>query len=522
MYGWLECAIAPPTLPSDNSVTLSFRYLTNRAPRLYHGRVQLGAGANFAGHTIERKLGAGGMGVVYLARHPRLNRLVALKVLTESKAGDASVRIRFEREIEVITALDHPNIVPVYDRGAAGDTLWVSMKYIAGGDVSSLLDRESALEPARAVRLLADAAAGLQHAHARGIVHRDVKPANLLLESDGDRERALVADFGIARTTDATITASGFLASFAYTAPERFSGDIADHRSDIYSLGCTLFQMLTGRTPFPGRDQAAIMAAHLTAPPPRPSALRPGLPAGLDAVIARSLAKRPQDRYPDCAAMAADALRALTTTQPRAVVRPPVPPPPRLTGAQSPPSAPLRERPHPLRRWGIAAVAAGIVGAVSLTTVLLVRESGNHTTTALSATPTTSTATDTRPSTTLAPSTAATTTTTALPAQVVTTPTVIAKCQGTPEIRPTTISALHCGTNADIWIDGLNWTKWDQDSAVGTGTVHLNSCQPSCSAGNYNLEPVTVTLDKLDPFGNSYMRITLSGAHSETDDLPTG
>ncbi|MFI1917902.1 serine/threonine-protein kinase [Nocardia sp. NPDC020380] len=484
--------------------------------------MQLGAGANFAGHTIERKLGAGGMGVVYLARHPRLNRSVALKVLTESKAGDAGVRSRFEREIELITALDHPNIVPVYDRGAEGDTLWVSMKYIAGGDVSSLLDREGPLDPTRAVRLLTDAAAGLQHAHAHGIVHRDVKPANLLLESDGAHERALVADFGIARTSDATITASGFLASFAYTAPERFSGDIADHRSDIYSLGCTLFQMLTGRTPFPARDQAAIMAAHLTAPPPRPSTLRPTLPAGLDAVIAKSLAKRPQDRYPNCAAMAEDALRALTTTQPGAFVRPPVPMPPRPTWAQLPPAPPRQERPHPLRRWGIAAAAAGLAGVVSLTTFLLVRESGNHATTALSATPATSSAPDTRPSSTPPPSTSATTTTTALPAQVVTTPTVVAKCEGTPEIRPVTISALHCGTNADIWIDGLSWTKWDQDSAVGTGTVHLNSCQPSCSAGNYKLDPVTVTLDKVDPFGNTYMRITLSGADSETDNLPTG
>ncbi|WP_067567210.1 serine/threonine-protein kinase [Nocardia acidivorans] len=274
----------------------------------------LRAGEVFSGFAIERLLGSGGMGAVYLARHPRLRRAVALKVLADTFTLDPKARNAFEREATLAAGLDHPNIVAVYDRSAVDDAaLWLAMRYIDGGDAAGLLDRSpSGLEPVRAVRLVADAAHALDYAHGRGVLHRDVKPANLLIENDARAgERAVLTDFGIARTLDDTVTLSGIAATFAYAAPERFGETAADHRADIYSLGCTLFQLLTGQPPFVRRDQAAVIGAHLAAPPPSPRALRADLPAELDAVIATALAKSPGDRYPTCTALAEAAARAL-------------------------------------------------------------------------------------------------------------------------------------------------------------------------------------------------------------------
>ncbi|MEV0251214.1 protein kinase [Nocardia sp. NPDC050712] len=276
--------------------------------------MSLQPGDRFAGFTIERKLGAGGMGTVYLAVHPRLRRKVALKVLANAFVADPKTRAAFDREARVAAGLDHPNIVAVYDRSAADDPdLWLTMRYIDGGDASVLLDTHPAgLDPARAVRLLTGAAHALDYAHAQGVLHRDVKPANLLIEhSPGQGERAVLTDFGIARTLDDTVTLSGIAATFAYAAPERFTDAAADHRADIYSLGCTLFQLLTGKTPFPRKDQAAVIGAHLSAPPPAPREQRPELPAELDAVIATALAKSPQDRFATCTELAEAAARAL-------------------------------------------------------------------------------------------------------------------------------------------------------------------------------------------------------------------
>ncbi|MEV6767503.1 protein kinase [Nocardia sp. NPDC051030] len=279
-------------------------------------------GAVFAGFAIERLLGAGGMGSVYLAGHPRLQRRVALKVLAETFTVDPKTRAAFDREATLAATLEHPNIVPVYDRSAADDvSLWLAMRYIDGGDAAVLLnDHPSGLAPQRAVRLVADAAHALDYAHAQGVLHRDVKPANLLIENNRRTgEHAVLTDFGIARTLDDTVTLSGIAATFAYAAPERFSDVPADHRADIYSLGCTLFQLLTGQPPFARKDQAAVIGAHLTAPPPSPRALRPDLPAELDEVIATALAKSPQDRYPSCTALAEAAARTLP---PAVIIRP--------------------------------------------------------------------------------------------------------------------------------------------------------------------------------------------------------
>ncbi|MGV9410304.1 protein kinase domain-containing protein [Nocardia sp. NPDC003693] len=276
--------------------------------------MRLRPGAMFAGYTIERPLGAGGMGVVYLARHPRLQRSVALKVLNDAFAHDAKARARFEREAALITALDHPNIVPIYDRNSPeDDVLWISMKFVEGGDAAAVLAHAGGrVTPERAVRMIGDAGRALDHAHRHGVLHRDVKPANLLVERDsGAFERTMVTDFGIARSVEDSETGSRVSATLAYTAPERFGGGPVDHRADLYSLGCTLFKLLTGEPPFPRSDDAAVIAAHLHAPLPRPTATDPGLPAGLDLVLARVLAKDPRDRYPDCESFAAAAREAV-------------------------------------------------------------------------------------------------------------------------------------------------------------------------------------------------------------------
>ncbi|MTJ76504.1 protein kinase, partial [Nocardia seriolae] len=312
----------------------------------------LQAGDVFAGYAIERVLGSGGMGAVYLARHPRMNRHVALKVLNEGFAADPKVRMAFDREAALAVELDHPNIIPVYDRSGPDDpALWLAMRHIDGGDATTLLATAVGGLPAeQAIRLITDAAHALDYAHGRGVLHRDVKPANLLIEQDlRVGERALLTDFGIARTLNDTTTHSGVVATLAYTAPERFTDRLpTDHRADIYSLGCTFYQLLTGEPPFPRNDQAAVIAAHLGHPAPLTSSRRPDLPRGLDAVITTSLAKDPANRYQTCADLAEAAQRALgirvaTSAMRRAAAEPDDPPqhglPPLLTTA--PPRPPV-------------------------------------------------------------------------------------------------------------------------------------------------------------------------------------
>ncbi|MFD4428195.1 protein kinase [Nocardia sp. NPDC058497] len=270
-------------------------------------------GAVFAGYVIERVLGSGGMGTVYAARHPRLPRWDALKVLSDTHSASAEFRARFVREAELAARIDHPNVVAVHDRGIDDGALWIAMQYVAGTDAASML-RRGLPDPRLALHIVTEAAAGLDAAHRAGLLHRDVKPANLMLESrTGEPDRVLVADFGIAKSgTDGTaLTEAGaFLATLAYAAPELIRLDAVDHRADLYSLGCTLYELLTGRKPFPRDVAAAVVNAHLTAPPPRPTELNPHLPPAIDAVIARAMAKNPDDRYSSCGALAAAAAAA--------------------------------------------------------------------------------------------------------------------------------------------------------------------------------------------------------------------
>lgn len=308
--------------------------------------MSISEGAEFAGYLIERRLGSGGMGTVYLARHPRLPRHDALKVLADDHAADAEFRARFLREAELAAVLAHPNLVAVRDRGETDGRLWIATQYVAGSDAAELVRREPAgLDPARAVHIVVEAARGLDEVHRGGLLHRDVKPANILVaEQPGHPDRVLVTDFGIARQAEdaATLASGGGLtATLSYVAPEQLGGDRVDRRADVYSLGCTLFQFLTGAVPFPRQTPAAVMYAHLHEAPPQPSTLRPGLPVAFDAVIAKALAKDPAQRFASCGELAAAARDAVDGTpvdpHPRAVPDPPAAAPdPRPTGPSYP------------------------------------------------------------------------------------------------------------------------------------------------------------------------------------------
>ncbi|MEV6322704.1 serine/threonine-protein kinase [Nocardia sp. NPDC051787] len=274
----------------------------------------LQTGDVFAGYVIERVLGHGSMGTVYLAQHPRLPRLTALKLLKRELYADAEIRRRFEREADLVARLDHPNIVTVFDRGAEDQQLWISMQYVPGADASCA--DVDVLAPARAVRIVADTAAALDFAHANQVLHRDVKPADILLAKApiGQPERVLLTDFGIAgiRGADTTIRSSGTItATLAFGAPEQLIGRPLDDRADQYSLACMLFWMLIGAPPYSGAHPAAVVNSHLYAPIAVLSRVRPGLPPALDPVLAHAMAKRPADRFASCAEFAAAAEHAL-------------------------------------------------------------------------------------------------------------------------------------------------------------------------------------------------------------------
>ncbi|MGW4126207.1 protein kinase domain-containing protein [Nocardia sp. NPDC004711] len=273
----------------------------------------LSPGENFAGYVIERELGRGGMGAVYLARHPRLPRWIALKVLNSEYHGDTVTHTRFEREADLAARLNHPGVVTVYDRGVEHGRLWIAMQYVDGTEAEAVTD----MSPERAVEIVTATADALDYAHRVGVLHRDVKPANILLARETREQQAgvLLTDFGIARLQEDTgrLTGSGsVMATLAYAAPEQLQNHPVDHRSDQYSLACTLFRLLTGVPLFPAADLGAIVKSHLYDRPPSVASLRPGLPTALDPVLARALAKNPEERYPSCSEFAAAAQRALT------------------------------------------------------------------------------------------------------------------------------------------------------------------------------------------------------------------
>src|SRR5882757_231403 len=292
--------------------------------------MEFNAGDVVGGYTVVSVLGAGGMGTVYRATNPTLPRSDALKILSAEFSRDDQFRARFQREADVAATLDHPNIVAVYTRGEFNGQLWIAMQYVPGSDADREL-KAGTMTPQRAGHIVTEVAKALDYAHRRGIMHRDVKPANFLIspaEHDSGDERVFLADFGIARALDdaAHLTTDGtVMASVAYAAPEVLTGLGVDRRADIYSLGCSLFRMLTNKGPYSGLPGglAAMAAAHMTAPPPRVTDLVPGLPRALDDVIARAMAKDPEERYQtarELADAAAAAIADSTTAIPRSTL----------------------------------------------------------------------------------------------------------------------------------------------------------------------------------------------------------
>src|SRR3954466_7202419 len=265
-------------------------------------------GTEFAGCRIEALLGTGGMGVIYRATELRLGRPVALKLISADGASDPAIRERFEREARLTAAIDHPNVIPVYGAGEQDGHLYLVMRYVPGTDLHALLRREGRLPPQDAARIVAQVADALDAAHAAGLVHRDVKPANVLIAG----EHVYLSDFGITRTQDADtrITESGgWIGTVDFRAPEHLRGEPTDARSDVYALGCVLYATLTGNPPFRRPTVPAVIAAHLAAPPPPPSET-PGVPGEFDAVAARALAKDPADRFSSAGDLGRAALAA--------------------------------------------------------------------------------------------------------------------------------------------------------------------------------------------------------------------
>jgi serine/threonine protein kinase len=370
----------------------------------------LRAGSLMAGYRLEAQIGAGGMAVVFRARDERLGRLVALKVLAPALASDPGFRRRFIAESRAAAAVDDPHIIPIYEAGEADGALFIAMRFVGGGDLRQVLNREGALSPGRAAGFISPVASALDAAHGAGLVHRDVKPANILVDTRQARpDHVYLSDFGVSKGAISSVSLTGaghFLGTPDYSAPEQIQGLAVDGRADQYALACVAYQLLTGVVPFERDQGMAVLFAHLSEPPPSLGRLRPGLPAVADAVMARGMAKVPEKRFGSCVDFA-DALRealgpsayaALGPDRPSARVTSaslsPDHPPSRITSEQGfsrsvtastvdwapngaaarPVSLPRRPPPEPVgharkrsrRRWLVpAAVAASIVAVVA-------------------------------------------------------------------------------------------------------------------------------------------------------------
>jgi hypothetical protein len=328
-------------------------------------------GSMLAGYRLEAQVGAGGMAVVFRARDERLGRLVALKVLAPALTADPGFRRRFMAESRAAAAVDEPHIIPVYEAGEADGVLFIAMRFVASGDLRGVLEREGALAPARATAFISPVASALDAAHDAGLVHRDVKPANILVDAHPGRpEHVYLSDFGVSKGAVSSVSLTGaghFVGTPDYSAPEQIQGLAVDGRTDQYALACVAYQLLAGVLPF-GRDQGmAVLFAHLSAPPPSLASRRPGLPGGADQVLARALAKAPQQRY-ECCRDFADALRealGLAPYVPAAAAPAPGHRPPR---AASPPPGFLRPATAGTGKAGVPAdlAAAATTGPVSL------------------------------------------------------------------------------------------------------------------------------------------------------------
>ena len=318
-----------------------------------------GVGETFGGYRVESLLGRGGMGTVYLATHERLARKVALKVIAPELAQDEGFRARFLRESQLAAALDHPNVIPIYDADEVDGVLYLAMRFVEGPTLQVLIREQGSLSPTYTARIAEQIGGALDSAHRAGLVHRDVKPANILVAEEG--AHAYLCDFGLAKHTSSqgTTRTGSFLGTVDYCSPEQIQGRALDGRADLYSLGCVLFQCLAGEVPYARDSEFAVLQAHLQDPPPSVAATRPGLPRSVDEVIATAMAKDPDDRYPTAGALAAAISQALSESPEGAATR-------------VAPTAATARRPifAGRRRWVAAGIAVAVIGGAAAAAVV--------------------------------------------------------------------------------------------------------------------------------------------------------
>jgi serine/threonine protein kinase len=271
----------------------------------------LSPGSTFAGYEVENVVGSGGIGILYRARQLRLDRPVALKLVEPDVAREPLVRERLRREARTVAALDHPNVAPLYEAGEEDGTVFIATRWVDGTELGALIQRDSPVEPARAARFASQIASALEVAHEKGLVHRDVKPSNVIVTPE---DHVYLTDFGLTKRAESASGLTGaaqMMGTIDYVAPEQIEGGEPDPRGDVYGLACVLFEILTGAAPFAGEAGGmAKMWAHLNAEPPSAHEQRPDVPQSLDDLIRRGMAKRPDER-PSAEAFGAAALEAV-------------------------------------------------------------------------------------------------------------------------------------------------------------------------------------------------------------------
>jgi serine/threonine protein kinase, bacterial len=442
----------------------------------------LASGQTFAGYTIIRLLGSGGMGEVYLAQHPRLPRRDALKLLPHDWSGDSEYRARFNREADLASTLWHPHIVGVHDRGEEDGQLWISMDFVDGLDGARLLaDRYPAGMPIEEVaRIVTAVASALDYAHKQGLLHRDVKPANIMMThlDDDAEQRILLTDFGIARNVNdiSGLTATNMtVGTVAYCAPEQLLGEDIDGRADQYSLAATTFQLLTGSHLFPHSNPAVVISRHLNVPPPAVADSRPDL-AKLDPVIAIGLAKRPEDRFERCSEFARALGEQINSDGAPTFLAPTAP----ALRAVSPADAvPPRDERVDRNRWKLWVAALVVVAALGGAGIYFGTKKSNNT--------------------------GATSTTTTMPIPTSTTTTPIPTSTTTTNPIPTSTTTASPLAAADV--PGLapfvaHWTAHEQTLVIRqSGSGHwayadVRAC-PSCALANAPTGTVDFTLESV-------------------------
>jgi serine/threonine-protein kinase len=499
----------------------------------YYPCMTLVAGQVFAGYTVLRPLGVGGMGEVYLTAHPRLPRRDALKILPATLAADAEYRARFEREADLASKLWHPHIVGVHDRGEAEGRLWISMDFVDGLDAARLMgqDYPTGMPAAMVVHIIEAIASALDYAHKQGLLHRDVKPANIMLsdaDDDGVR-RILLADFGIARAMDdvSGLTVTNMtIGTVDYCAPEQLMGEPIDGRADQYSLAATAYYLLTARTLFPHTNPTAVVGRHLTTPPPRLGVAKPEL-AGADAVLLAALAKNPTDRFTRCIDFARALAEQLIAVGSSAAG--PTAPSPVAAASSTPttgnpadaatqaraarnsrpvstsqPPAAQTSRRAPSRRLAAAGVALALLAVVAGALWWQPWATGTH---PAASTPTSSMPTAPAPSTSSAsmpPLSAAPPVTTA-PADPYRYALWGCYYSGgeQPEERPSVLPFVTCA-DGSYRLESMRWSSWGDAGAQGTGIFSFQVCQPDCADGHRAQYPVNVAaFDPVPPSPNS-------------------